>query len=140
MENNDTEIIEFHKEGYKPLVDFSEWRVAVLKYCDKLRIENITTMQKHTQTDEVFVLLNGSCTLFTGGNGDAPSNINWVTMRPHMVYNIKKGVWHNHTLDNQGEVLVVENRNTCIDNSPIVPLNKEQIRLLLSSGELPINN
>ena len=58
------EIIDFQPEGYKPLVDYESWRVAVLKFCDDLLIENVKTMQKHLYTDEVFVLVQGHCTLF----------------------------------------------------------------------------
>ena len=47
------EIIDFQPEGYKPLVDYESWRVAVLKFCDDLLIENVKTMQKHLYTDEV---------------------------------------------------------------------------------------
>ena len=53
------EIIDFQPEGYKPLVDYESWRVAVLKFCDDLLIENVKTMQKHLYTDEVFVLVQG---------------------------------------------------------------------------------
>ena len=55
----DIEISRFQEEGYKPIVDYMEWRVAVLRYCEELEIDNIAAMQKHTQTDEVFVLLEG---------------------------------------------------------------------------------
>ena len=64
------EIIDFQPEGYKPLVDYESWRVAVLKFCDDLLIENVKTMQKHLYTDEVFVLVQGRCTLFLAGEGD----------------------------------------------------------------------
>ena len=30
------EIVDFQPEGYKPLVDYESWRVAVLKFCDDL--------------------------------------------------------------------------------------------------------
>lgn len=127
------DIIDFQPEGYKPLVDFEAWRVAVLKFCEDLLIENVKTMQKHLYTDEVFVLVQGSCTLFLAGDGDNPENIRAVKMEPHKVYNIKQGVWHNHIMDEQGEVLIVENQNTCDDNSPIVPLSEAQIKELYDS-------
>ncbi len=133
MNNLDIEIIDFQPEGYKPLVDYESWRVAVLKFCDDLLIENVKTMQKHLYTDEVFVLLQGSCTLFLAGDGENPENIKAVKMEPHKIYNIKKGVWHNHIMDEQGEVLIVENQDTCDDNSPIVPLTDEQIKELYAS-------
>lgn len=130
MEEKQIEITDFQKAGYLPLVDFETWRVAVLKFCDDLRIENVKTMQKHLETDEVFVLLRGQCTLYFGGGGEHPGEIQKINMCPGKVYNIKKGVWHNHTMDEQGEVLIVENSNTTDDNSPIENLTDEQIEQL----------
>ncbi len=111
-------------------MDFGQWRVAVLKFCDDLKLENIKTMQKHLETDEVFVLIRGNCTLFLGKDGDTPEDIHRVHMEPGKIYNIKKGVWHNHIMDEGTEVLIVENRNTCDDNSPIIPLNAQQLAQL----------
>ncbi|MGN0351301.1 MAG: cupin domain-containing protein [Roseburia sp.] len=131
MKEEQIEIVEFQKSGYLPLVDYETWRVAVLKFCDDLKIENIKTMQKHMETDEVFILLKGQCTLYLGGSGEQPDRIEKVTMLPGKVYNIKKGVWHNHTMDEQGEVVIVENSNTSDDNSPITELTKEQLQQLI---------
>lgn len=127
MKKKEIEIVEFQEEGYKPLVDFESWRVAVLKYCKDVRIENIKTMQRHLETDEIFVLLNGVCTLISAGTGETVEEIAITKMEQHKIYNVKKGVWHNHVLDEKGEVLIVENQNTCDDNSPIVNLNPEEI-------------
>lgn len=137
MKGNEIEIIDFQPSGYKPLVEYEAWRVAVLKFCDDLRIENIKTMQKHLYTDEVFVLLKGSCILFLAEDGEMPGNIRAVKMEPHKVYNIKKGVWHNHIMDEEGEVLIVENSDTYDGegNSPIIPLTAEQIKELYESVE-----
>ena len=131
MREEQMEIVEFQKSGYLPLVDYETWRVAVLKFCDDLKIENIKTMQKHMQTDEVFIILKGHCTLYLGGSGEPQDRIEKVAMHPEKVYNIKKGVWHNHTMDEQGEVVIVENSNTSDDNSPIIELTKEQIQQLI---------
>lgn len=126
------EMIPFQERGYKPLVDFMEWRVAVLKFCEDLLIENIFYMQKHLLTDEVFVLLKGSCTLFLAGSGEKVGELKKVEMRPGMVYVVKKGVWHNHIMSKEGEVLIVENSNTSDENSPVLSLSKEERERLRS--------
>jgi len=87
-------------------------------------------MQKHNESDEVFILLKGECTLFTGGLGEELNDIDGIKMEPLQLYNVKRGVWHTHTLEKDGTVLIVENRNTCDDNSPTLPLRKEQAELL----------
>lgn len=125
-------IIPFQQSGYMPLVDFEEWRVAVLKFCDDLLIENISSMQKHLLTDEVFVLLKGECTLFLAGDGECTGELQKVKMHPGNIYVIKKGVWHNHIMSGDGEVLIVENRNTSDDNSPVTALTDAEIKQLRS--------
>lgn len=131
MKEEYIEVCSYEKEGYSPVIDYMEWRVAILNYIEELEIENITTMQKHNETDEVFVLLKGNCTLFTGGKGETIGEIDSIAMEPFKLYNVKKGVWHTHTLDKEGSVLIIENRNTNDDNSPTLPLSKEQRQKLI---------
>jgi len=119
MNQEEIEISFYHNEGYKPVIDYMEWRVAILNYCEELEPQNIHSMQKHMETDEVFVLLAGNCRLFTGGKGEHIEHLNFVDMEQGQLYNIKRGVWHTHSLDRKGCVLIVENRNTNEDNSPI---------------------
>jgi len=120
------EITNFPPADYKPLVDFEGWRVAVLAYCENTTPEKILTMQKHDETDEVFVLIRGNATLITAESGDCPGELALTRLEPCKIYNVKKGFWHNHVLDEEGIVLIVENRNTCDENSPIKPLTEAQ--------------
>ena len=60
------EIRSYTGEGYLPLIDFGAWRVAILRYIDELLPERLTHMQRHDETDEVFVLLAGRCILYLG--------------------------------------------------------------------------
>jgi ureidoglycolate hydrolase len=117
--------------GYRPLVDYGAWRVAILNYSEELRPENIDAMQRHNATDEVFVLLRGRCILFVGeGEHASISTIYAQPMVPHTIYNVKKSVWHTHTLSPGAMVLVVENRDTTYDNSPFCPLTRMQRKTL----------
>lgn len=126
----DIEVKEYTQAGYAPVVDFESWRVAVLNDIDELEVPNLKTMQKHLETDEVFVLLKGSVTLFTAGNADEVGTIKKQTLEPCKCYNVKAGVWHTHTLAQDSSVLVIENRNTDESNSPTIALTDEQIREL----------
>lgn len=135
VKNMDIEIKEYTAEGYSPVIDYESWRVAVLNYIDELEVPNLKTMQKHTLSDEVFVLLKGDFTLFTGGNGEEVGTISSVKLEPYKMYNVKAGVWHTHTLTEGTSVLIVENRDTCDDNSPTVPLTEDQIKQLVACYE-----
>lgn len=123
----DIEVREYREPGYAPVIDFESWRVAILNDIDELEIPNLKTMQKHLQSDEVFVLLKGHVTLFTAGNGENVGKIEKTDLEPGKCYNVKKGVWHTHTLAENSSVLIVENRDTCDDNSPTAALTEAQI-------------
>lgn len=128
----DIEISEYTEPGYSPVVDYESWRVAILNDIDELEIPNLKTMQKHLWSDEVFVLLKGSCILFTGGNGEEVSKLQSTKLEPYKCYNVKAGVWHTHTLEPDSSVLIVENRNTNDENSPTISLSERQIKELRS--------
>lgn len=120
------EIRGFEGAGFQPLVDYDTWRVAMLRYSDELLADRIFAMQRHDETDEVFVLLEGHCILFLGGRKDKIEAITAVEMVPRKLYNIKRGVWHTHTLSEDASVLIVENSDTTVQNSPKLLLNDSQ--------------
>lgn len=60
------EVRSYEGSGYQPLVAYKSWRVAVLRYADSMLPPQIDGMQRHDETDEVFVLLAGRCILFLG--------------------------------------------------------------------------
>ncbi|MFW6267008.1 MAG: hypothetical protein ACOC2S_01535 [Halanaerobium sp.] len=129
------EIKSYTEEGYQPVIDFKSWRVAVLNYCEELLVENIDKMQKHNQTDEVFVLLKGDCTLFLGEGEEQIEKIYAQKMEPYKLYNVKRSVWHTHTLSREAMVLIVENQDTELSNSPEIDLDKNQQQRLIELQE-----
>ena len=125
----DPRLLEIHRHtepAYRPLVDYQSWRVAVLNYTEDLEADRLINMQRHDETDEVFVLLRGRCILFLGDGRDEAGAIVPVDLAPLTVYNVKRGVWHTHTLSEDASVLVVENRDTTHENSPFCTLTPEQ--------------
>lgn len=131
MNPNLLEISDYTGEGYRPLIDYGQWRVAILRYIDELLPENIGKMQRHDETDEVFVLLNGRCILFLGEGEDSVEAIHAADMQPLKLYNVKRGAWHSHTLDEAAMVLIVENRDTTLANSPEIELSADQRQQLI---------
>lgn len=135
MKKEYIDVLSYEGEGYLPMIDFETWRVAFLRYCEELEVQNLKTMQKHNETDEVFILLEGNCTLFVGGSGDTINEIDAIAMKQKQLYNVKRGIWHTHTLDKNATVLIVENQNTSDLNSPTEVLDSEQIQILLNKYE-----
>jgi len=122
------EICEHDAPDYKPLIDYQSWRVALMNYTSDLTPDKINRMQKHTETDEVFVLLQGRCILFLGEGAETVIAVQAVDMEPNKLYNVKRGVWHSHTFSEEAKVLIVENRDTTDVNSPFADLSAEQQR------------
>ena len=133
-EQNDLlEIKEYTKEGYSPVIDFGTWRVAILNYCEELEPQNIHKFQKHEKTDEIFVLLQGECMLYVAEGTDTVGAIHSQSMEKNKLYNVKKSTWHSHTLIRDTMVLIVENRDTDLSNSPEIELTEEQRRFLAAA-------
>ncbi len=118
------EIREYTGPGYRPLVDFGAWRVAILRYAEDMLPRNIRSMQRHNETDEVFVLLQGRCLLFLGEGDDRITRVLAEDMKPLKLYNVRRGAWHHHTLSEDAVVLIVENRDTTTANSDDCPLDE----------------
>lgn len=130
------DILDYTKEGYSPVVDFETWRVAVLNFSAELLPENLSAMQRHNETDEVFVLLRGRCILFIGNGTETVTEINAEDMHPLKIYNVKKSTWHTHTLNRDAMVLIVENRETTFDNSPFCPLTQVQKQTIVDMAHV----
>ncbi len=120
------EVLEYHGEGYRPLMAFQAWRVAVLNYTPELLPECLNSMQRHDLTDEIFVLLQGHCILFVGLGQAGVEQIQAVDMQPGKAYNVRQGCWHTHTLSPGTQVLIVENDDTAVANSPSARLTPAQ--------------
>ena len=137
MKNEMIDIVEYEGEGYKPLVDFGTWRVAFLRYIDELIPENIQAFERHTETDEVFVLLEGQAVLFLGKGGERIQEIISIEMKPRKLYNVRKNAWHGCVLSRDATILLVENRDTGKENSDYIRLDPSQIGQLVEiSGKL----
>jgi mannose-6-phosphate isomerase-like protein (cupin superfamily) len=97
----------FTKEGYRAVLERGEWKIGILRYSD--RFSSLGELEKHVKTDEAFVLLCGSATLYTDGE--------CREMKPLTVYNIPAGVWHHIVVSEDATVLIVEDRDTSKENT-----------------------
>jgi len=103
--------------GYHPLTHFEGWRVAIYNEKPDDVPGGISFLERHMNTDEVFLLLQGSCRLWIAGGANRPTDLRAVVMEPRQCYNVKKGTWHNLTLSDGGAVFIVENHDTARENS-----------------------
>lgn len=126
MDKEVLEISEFTTVGFKILVPFKSWRVATLCYTDDMFPPELSRMERHMETDEVFVLLKGQATLMLGGNGSAVGPVETVPMEPLKAYNVRQGVWHGVVASRDVVILLVENVDTGAENSEYGDLSAQQ--------------
>jgi mannose-6-phosphate isomerase-like protein (cupin superfamily) len=126
----------FEGQGFQPLVTFGSWRVAALRYLDEIAPERIDSMERHTATDEVFILVSGKGMLILGGNGKLVTDPRTIEMKIGDIYNVKKNTWHTIVLSKDAKVIIVENEDTGKNNSDFHLLGHElQNSLQLSARE-----
>lgn len=135
MDESLLEIRSYEGPGYQPLIDFNDWRVAILRYLDELQPERIDSMERHLETDEVFVLLQGRGTLLLGGSGPTLDGIQPQPMETGKLYNVKRNAWHGVLLTRDATVLLVENRDTGRCNSEYAKLSTEQRKVILDLAQ-----
>ena len=85
------EVAGYDGPNYKTLLASGSWRVAFLNHGDKFSPERPERLERHLETDEVFVLLDGSATLFVG------KEMNSVKMERFRIYNVKRGFGTRYT-------------------------------------------
>jgi hypothetical protein len=111
------EVFTHTEPGYKPVVDFGEWRTAISNGPSEYERKEISSLSRHLETDEVFILAKGTCLLLTAGKGAAPEKVTKTWMELGKIYNVTKATWHG-TISLPGtSVIIVENRNTGSENS-----------------------
>lgn len=111
------EVLTYDGEGYMPVHDFGAWRTAILRQGPRFNRATASDMERHMETDEVFVLLCGKATLVIGDEKTE------VEMQPEKIYNIKKGVWHSILVSEDAKVFIVENLDTTAENTQRRPVS-----------------
>jgi mannose-6-phosphate isomerase-like protein (cupin superfamily) len=126
-------IREYEGEGYKALIDFKSWRVAILRWAAFMAVEKLDSMERHTQTDEVFVLLSGCASIVLGGNGIRVDEVQMQEMEVGKLYNVRQNAWHAAIMSQDASILIVEESDTWEGNTEYCQLNdglRQEIRVI----------
>ena len=124
------EIHTFTDPGYKPLVFYDGWQVALLNWEPLFDLGNAGEIERHNQTDEVFVLWRGRALIFTSDG----ERLQAVQMQPGVVYNVPAGAWHNLLASRDASWIIVESRDTHLGDTQLrqmTPAEWDQLRPLL---------
>ncbi len=129
------------QKGFSPLLFQKHWQVAILSYVSFQNIKNIDKVEVHTQTDEVFLLQSGSVILISAQiKNKTISKWEVVLMKPNVIYNIPRDLWHNMAMKKDSSVFIVEKRDTHKNDVQYHSLSKEEISKMRSMVKKEWNN
>lgn len=117
----------YEGEGLSRVYENDRWMVAVKNWKPANDLEGIDCLERHNGTDELFVLLAGSCILLSGTEQPGGGlDIQAVSMKPDRLYKIPRGLWHNTVTRKDTKLLLVESPDTSMANSEILNLDAQQ--------------
>ncbi len=111
------DITYYKGRDFARVAEFEGWAIGILRYSS--RFDELKALERHNLTDEAFILLEGSATLYVSGDA---KDIKSYEMEKNKVYNIHKAIWHNIVVSEDATVLIVENSNTAKENSEYIDL------------------
>jgi mannose-6-phosphate isomerase-like protein (cupin superfamily) len=78
----------------------------------------VGAIERHNQTDEVFVLLRGQAVIFVVEEDGAPTRgVHAVSMQPGLIYNVPRATWHSVIGTRDVSWLIVESNDTSRENT-----------------------
>ena len=117
----------FEGEGMTRVFENEKWMVGIKNWKPMNDIANINCLERHNETDELFILLNGKCTLLFANETENGLKIEAVPMEPLKVYDIPRSLWHNTVTQKDTKLALIEDSSTGSANSDNLDLTEAQI-------------
>ena len=110
------DIYESTASGFSTKVQCDGWKAAFITH--SAQYGTLTEMKRHLKTDEAFVLLKGSATIYTYDD-----TLTETPMAPYKIYNVRQCTWHHVSVSEDALLFVVENSNTTKEKTERIDLN-----------------
>ncbi|MDO5144511.1 MAG: cupin [bacterium] len=117
----------YEGEGLTRVFENAKWMVGIKNWKPANDITGINNLERHNETDELFILLAGRCTLLFANETADGLKIEKLEMEPLKVYNIPATLWHNTVTQKDTKLALIEDSATGSANSDVIPLTDEQI-------------
>ena len=112
-------------QGYQPFVSHRGWLV-LMNWEQRFNLANDDKVERHNQTDEVFVLMRRRGVLIIESN----DTIQVIDMQPGVIYDVTNGTWHGVLGTYDAAWLVVESDDTNDENSDYRQLSEKGLDTL----------
>lgn len=95
------DVYDYAGDDFARMFATDGWQTAILTHGQNFG--SLSFLERHRASDEMFVLLSGSATLYQGCESVS------TPMEVGKVYNVRRNTWHGISVAPKGKVLVVEN-------------------------------
>ncbi|HQY92695.1 hypothetical protein [Caldilinea sp.] len=100
-------------QTYQSVLTFSGWKVAMLRCFEIVAPENFTRVERHWNTNEVFILTAGEADLILFDDADGTPTQSFVIAMQHSVaYNVRQSIWHHVIMSPDAHVILIEREET----------------------------
>jgi len=132
------EEIDIQGRGFLPLKDYGSWRIAQLSFDPGVNaLDFLASLGRHFETEEAFILLQGGAVMVTAGTQDRPGSFEAVRFVAGRIYVVRQRQWHAAVLKPGTQLLIVENRDTGVDNSENHSLSsKEKLEIKVCVAQM----
>lgn len=123
------------EQRFEPVIETGDWRIAVLRQCANVMPGDVQRVERHNETDEVFILTVGKADLIILEEIADKQKPHVIPMQQNVAYNVKRSVWHHVNLSEDGHIFLFEKANTSTGNSEymlIAPEIQKEIRAKIS--------
>jgi hypothetical protein len=132
------EIGESFEQKFTPVLSFNGWRIAMLRHSEATDFNFFHQVERHNQTNEVFILTNGNADLVLCENGEIPGKYFVIKMKLNVAYNILRSVWHHVVMSDDAHIIIFEKSDTSRENSNYYELDKELVRSICNEFSLSL--
>lgn len=121
------------EQTYKPVLDFHGWKVAMLRHFDVVAPETFHRVERHWNTNEVFILTAGQADLIILEGETAPGRAYVFPMGLNVAYNIQQLVWHHVVMSLDAHIILFERSETSVETTDYAELSPDVIREIKAS-------
>lgn len=112
----------FSRAGFCPVVHNTQFKCAFITHSPQYADCAFSEMKQHNDSDEVFVLLEGSATLYTCE--DIHQKPDSCPLAPRTAYTVTAGTWHYLAVSEDAVLFVSESASMKPENTKTAVLNR----------------
>lgn len=130
------QVGEYFGVGFQPVLDFEGWRVAMKRAADSTSPAKFHAVDRHNETNEVFVLTSGKAEMLLMEGSNTPANFHLFPMALNVAYSVQAAAWHHVFMSDDAHIIVFERSNTTRENSDHFELDADTIAAIRSRVRL----